>query len=171
LFVGRRDAYKNFWQVVESVKQFDNVMLTVVGPPLSAEERGRLDDEINGRYDVRSHVDDQTLVDLYHDAFALVYPSRYEGFGLPVVEAMACGCPVIALRASSIPEVAGEGAMLVDDSAPELLVATLEQLKDLDTREALVRRGLLQAAQFSWATAAAEYLALYVKVSASGARA
>ncbi|MGA2399443.1 MAG: glycosyltransferase family 1 protein [Steroidobacteraceae bacterium] len=171
LFVGRRDPYKNFWLVVEAVKQLGTLMLTIVGPPLSIDEQTRLDLEIRGRYSIRSHVDDVQLVNLYRNAFALAFPSRYEGFGFPVIEAMACGCPVVALNISSIPEVAGDAAILLDADAPELLVAALEDIRSVGAREALVRRGMAQAARFSWADAAAKYFALYAKLSSSGASA
>jgi mannosyltransferase len=161
LFVGRRDAYKNFWCVVAAVRRLKNLQLVIAGPPLSAGERARLDSELRGRYALRPHVDDADLVNLYRDAFALAYPSRYEGFGLPVLEAMACGCPVVAFRASSIPEVAGNGAILLDEVTPESLAAALQAIESEQSRAALVRRGLEQSGRFSWAHAAAHYAEVY----------
>jgi len=170
LFVGRRDPYKNFWLVVEAVKRLGTLILTIVGPPLSIDERLRLDSELPGRYGIRSHVDDAQLVSLYRNAFALAFPSRYEGFGFPVIEAMACGCPVVALNISSIPEVAGDAAILLDTAAAELLVEALEDIRSAGTRAALMQRGIARAARFSWADAAAKYFALYVELSSRAAR-
>jgi mannosyltransferase len=162
LFVGRRDEYKNFW-CVPRLSGALNLHLVIAG--LTAVERARLDSELPGRYDVRPHVDDADLVDLYRDAFALAYPSRYEGFGLPVLEAMACGCPVVAFRASSIPEVAGNGALLLDEVTPDSLVAALHSIESGQSRESLVRRGIEQSRRFSWAHAAAHYDEVYAAVS------
>jgi mannosyltransferase len=165
LFVGRRVKQKNFWSVVEGIKRLKNLKITIVGPPLTVEEQVRLDANLNGRYTIRPNVNDSELVDLYRGAFALVYPSQYEGFGLPVLEAMACGCPAVALRASSIPEVAGDGAILLDDATPESIERALESIQPMDVREALRRRGLSQAKRFSWTRAASQYSALYAAVS------
>jgi mannosyltransferase len=170
LFVGRRDPYKNFWCAVEAVRQLESMKLTVVGPSLSVNEQARLDAELEGRYTMRPHVDDAELVELYRNAFALAYPSRYEGFGLPVLEAMACGCPAVALRASSIPEVAGNGAVMLDEATPEALRRALEKIQRQDFRGHLVERGLRQAARFRWADAAAEYFAVYAAAHRSAAR-
>jgi mannosyltransferase len=165
LFVGRRDPYKNFWCVVEAVKRSSPLRLAIVGPPLSVDEQARLDTELGGQYDLRPNVNDAELIELYRNALALAYPSRYEGFGLPLLEAMACGCPAVALRASSIPEVAGEGAMLLDEATPSSILHALEKLRDDGPREALIQRGLAQAARFSWARAAARHCALYTAVN------
>jgi mannosyltransferase len=164
LFVGKRNYQKNFWCVVEAVKRLKDLRFIIVGPPLGADERGRLDADLGGRYTVRALADDAELIDLYRGAFALAYPSQYEGFGLPVLEAMACGCPAVALGASSIPEVAGDGAILLDEATPESMVSALEKIKNVEVREALINRGLAQAARFSWAHAALQYSALYAAV-------
>jgi len=165
LFVGRRDFYKNFWCVTEALKHCHDLRLAVIGPPFSAQERGRLDAAIPGRYALCTQVDDARLVELYRRAFALVYPSQYEGFGLPVLEAMACGCPVIALDTSSIPEVVGDGGILLTEAEPELISSALGRIRDESLRAALVDRGIAQAGRFSWTEAAAQYSAVYASAS------
>jgi len=108
------------------------------------------------------YVSEEDLVGLYNAAMALVYPSVYEGFGLPVVEAMACGRPVIAANTSSLPEVAGDAAILVDPFDISALHAAMLSVVT-DTRQAgeLAARGLARARQFCWPRTAAAALAAY----------
>jgi len=99
---------------------------------------------------------------LYSGAAAFVFPSLYEGFGLPVLEAMACGAPVACSDAASLPEVAGDAALTFDPADVQALAHTLHRLlTDRDLRADLRERGLRRAAQFSWAATAGQTLALY----------
>ena len=92
---------------------------------------------------------------LYRHAGALVFPSRYEGFGLPVVEAQALGCPVVAARSSSLPEVAGQGALFVDPDRPQDVPSMVRELiADPARRAEMVAAGSVNAARFTWATSA-----------------
>ena len=93
-------------------------------------------------------VSTEQLVSLYRQAACLVYPSLYEGFGLPPLEAMACGCPVAASNAGAIPEVCGDAAALFDPTDVESIVAAV--LETDSRREELPTRGLTRAAQFTW---------------------
>jgi glycosyltransferase involved in cell wall biosynthesis len=97
---------------------------------------------------------DDELQCAYTGAVALAYPSRYEGFGLPVVEAMACGCPVITCQNSSLPEVGGVAALYVGPDAIDEMHAALLVVQDAAQRAVLIERGLKQAQQFSWAAMA-----------------
>jgi glycosyltransferase involved in cell wall biosynthesis len=101
----------------------------------------------------------------YNAASVFVYPSLYEGFGLPVAEAMACGCPVLTARNSSLPEVAGDAAILVDGEDTMALTRSLVQLAaDAQLRADLRARGLIQSARFDWRTTAAQMLRIYESV-------
>jgi alpha-1,3-rhamnosyl/mannosyltransferase len=96
-------------------------------------------------------IDDAGLRSLYGAAAALVYPSRYEGFGLPVLEAMASGTPVIASRAASIPEVLGDAGILLDPDAPDLWADAICTVIADPARQARMRTaGIARASEFTW---------------------
>lgn len=106
---------------------------------------------------------------LYNGAEALLYPSLAEGFGLPVLEAMACGLPVVSADTSAIPEVAGDAALLVDPGDPEALAGALERvLGDGRLRRNLVEKGLRRARAFTWERTARETLAAYRRAGPPG---
>jgi glycosyltransferase involved in cell wall biosynthesis len=110
-------------------------------------------------------VTEAQLIDLYQHAVVFVFPSRYEGFGLPVLEAMACGCPVIASNTSSLPEVFGNAALSADPLDVKGFADHLEQvLIDPQCRQELRRKGLLRASMFSWEHTAGEMVKVYEKV-------
>jgi glycosyltransferase involved in cell wall biosynthesis len=113
--------------------------------------------------DVLGRVSDQALVDLYRRASALVFPSLYEGFGQPPLEAMASGCPVAAARAGALPEVCGDAARYFDPTSVEDLAAAV--LEVLSAPGEYVDRGLAQASRFSWDECARGHDAVYREVS------
>jgi glycosyltransferase involved in cell wall biosynthesis len=107
-------------------------------------------------------VADADLPALYSAARVLAYPSLYEGFGLPLLEAMACGTPVVTSTAPCLPEVAGGAALLVDPYDVAALARSLEQaVTDELLRADLIQKGMARAAQFRWADAARQLLKLY----------
>lgn len=112
------------------------------------------------------YVPDSEVLSLYAQADVFVFPSLYEGFGLPVLEAMASGCPVITSNVSSLPEVVGEAALLVDPYDVEALAqAMLTVLEDDELKKAMSRKGIAQAQKFSWEKAGDELLAVCCEVT------
>ncbi|MBK7259367.1 MAG: glycosyltransferase family 4 protein [Ignavibacteriae bacterium] len=112
-----------------------------------------------GAVEERGYVDEPTLAHLFQRARALVYPSKYEGFGLPPLEAMTAGCPVITTRETSLPEVCGEAAVYIDpDDTRSFAEALLSIETDAHLRERLRAAGFAQAATFTWEEAAATFL-------------
>lgn len=108
------------------------------------------------------YVSDEDLPALYRHAAAFVYPSLFEGFGLPPLEAMACGTPVVTSNTSSLPEVVGNAALLIDPyDEPALTRALLQIMNDQPLRARLREQGIIQARRFTWRTAAEQTLQLY----------
>ncbi|GAB6036723.1 hypothetical protein JCM15519_12820 [Fundidesulfovibrio butyratiphilus] len=124
---------------------------------------GRLDDlGLSGRVRLTGYVSDAELAWLYANAFAFVYPSLFEGFGLPVLEAMSLGAAVVTSQASSLPEVAGDAALLVDPADPAAIAAAMARLEDDATlRASLAGRGQLRSARFRWSATATAALHAY----------
>lgn len=112
------------------------------------------------------------LVEIYGAAAALVYPSFREGFGLPMLEAMACGCPVVASDRPALPEVAGDAALYASPDAPDEIAArVLEVLRHVAVRSRLVARGLERSARFTWERTADATVRVYAEVAGAQPRA
>ena len=124
--------------------------------------------KLETRIRVRSGVGTDELVALYNRAEALVFPSLYEGFGLPVLEAMACGCPVLCSNVTSLPEVAGDAALFFEPEDAEAISRAMRRVvADQGLRQSLAQRGLRQAARFSWRKMALETIRVYREIGSS----
>jgi glycosyltransferase involved in cell wall biosynthesis len=156
LFVGERSGRKGFYTLIQALKpvmqDFPDLQLICTGRLTDAEEDYLERRGMAGR--VRSLLaDDSTLVALYRNAFALLYPSLYEGFGLPVIEAMHYGCPVITTQNGALREVAGTAAIFVDPFNPQSIEAAVRSLLNgPEERQNRVALGFQQAAQFDVGT-------------------
>lgn len=173
LFVGSFEPRKNLVTLLEAfarVRREQDILLALVG------RRGWLYEPIFERLralDLEPHVrivegiSHAMLPPLYSAAQALAFPSLYEGFGLPPLEAMACGCPVVASDRAALPEIIGDAGLLVPaDDPAALALALLRVSSDPRLRSALIQRGLARARTFSWQRAARETLAVYREVAA-----
>jgi hypothetical protein len=151
LFVGSRNGYKNGKLLLEAFTRLPdkhNYLLLYVGGNPELEPSFRA---LAGDADVRVvPLNDAELRVAYSGALAFVYPSMYEGFGLPVLEAMGCGCPVITCQNSSLPEVAGGAALFVSPEDPEQLATALHQIQSPEVRQGLIGMGSRQALKFTW---------------------
>lgn len=168
LYVGNRGGYKNFATLLQAFAGWERAseyQLVCVGSPpeWTDDERETISEAGLGKtVTLVSDVDDETLHAFYTAAAAFVYPSKYEGFGLPPLEAMRCRTPVIVAEAASIPEVVGDAGLYFDPASSERLRERLERLATDDSlREQLVAAGAERAKQFTWQRTAAETLAVY----------
>jgi mannosyltransferase len=148
LYVGSRVAYKNFISLVKIISKLNNFKLIIVGPALSISEISFLNQYLGEKWESHVNVSLKSLNNIYSSSFALIYPSLYEGFGIPILESMRSGCPVIALRNSSIPEVSGSNAVLLE----ELTLISLQQaLNEIEgNREKYINQGYSNSINFSW---------------------
>ncbi len=159
LFVGTIQPRKNIARLIAAYRELpstENVALVLAGRKgwLSADIRTDAPGVI-----VTGYADDRDIAALYSGALALVFPSLYEGFGFPVIEAMRCGTPVLCSNTSSLPELAGNAALLVDPSDVNALRQGMERLlNEPELRAELVRRGYHQAEKFTWRAAAEQTL-------------
>lgn len=162
LFVGARDGYKNFYNAIVAAGAFRDMYMRIVGGgDLSLDEVQLLERELPGRYCFEGQVSDVRLKELYSSVTCLVYPSIYEGFGIPVLEAMAAGCPVIAVNVSSIPEISGGAAALIPDGSVESIKCGYEMLRDPIKLGRMSEDGIKNAERFSWEKTFLETLAVY----------
>ena len=173
LFAGNVKPHKNLERLIRAFARVrcqegnEDLRLVVIGDDVSRyASLRRTADEAGVRQEVRffGFVPHETLAALYRMATVFAFPSLYEGFGLPPLEAMACGTPVVTSRISSLPEVVGDGALLVDPyNEDDIAQGIARLLDDQDLRARLVERGLERAASYSWARSVRQIHAGYLK--------
>ncbi len=160
LTVGENRPHKNIQILINAFKRLQgdkdfDYKLFIVGPGFDAREEDGI------KY--FGVVPDEKLVELYNAAGIFVFPSLYEGFGLPIIEAMACGCPVIASNRSSVPEACGNAAIIIDPNEDELAKTIKELIKNKKLRNELRHRGLERAKSFGWDKTAEEWYGILTK--------
>ncbi|HEY9857846.1 MAG TPA: glycosyltransferase family 1 protein [Stenomitos sp.] len=173
LYVGTRAGYKNFPMLARAFAQVRSLRkeftLVCFGGGAFTPDEQDLFRSLGIEASVANYQGpDGMLANLYRYASAFVYPSLYEGFGFPPLEAMAYGCPVLVSRASSIPEVVGEAGLYFDPREADDLSHQLERLlADDSLRQTLAKRGTERERRFSWDRCAQETLAFYQRIAAS----
>lgn len=172
VFVGTVERRKNVANVLRALAQVScGTRLEIVGSPGNADGEARQLVEqlgLQSRVRFRGPLPTAEVAALYRGARALVYPSLMEGFGLPILEAMACGAPVLTSDRSSMAEVAGDAAMLADPEDVDALAGAMQRLaQDDDHRQILRKRGFMRAAGFSWERAARETLEVFAEALAA----
>ena len=161
VFIGKREPYKNFQLTLRGVAK-TGISLLIIGNPLSQQEIIEIEKIIpKEKYQCLGHITDKELNRLYNHAKALVYPSSYEGFGLPVLEAQRAGCPVIAYSASSIPEVIGKTPLLMRELTDTELITKLKLLDNKQLMDEVRETGLANSQAFSWEKTHQGYMELY----------
>lgn len=169
LFVGERNGYKNFYALLEAVATDGwppTLDIYVVGRRLADYERRLVDFmDIGSRVRDLGQVSDDELRRLYSNACCLVYPSRLEGFGLPLLEAQASRCPVVCSDIPVMHEVAGSAALYFDPRCGARLAAAVTDVCEPEVRRRLVDAGIQNVKRFSWERAAGEYAAIYAEAA------
>lgn len=169
LYVGTRALYKNFNGCIKAfsylVKKYDDIDLVCTGLPFSRKEMQMLDD-----YGVLNKVSligatEEQMALLYRDAEFFIYPSFYEGFGMPILEAMLYKCPVVLSNTSCFPEIAGNAGCYFDPYSVESILFAMEKiLTDTDYRCDIIKKGCNRVKSFSWKKSAEEHMKIYNKI-------
>ena len=171
LFVGKREAYKNFSLLAEAAaelmaKDRELFLVCAGGGPLTAAETAELQRLGLRERVVWTSVSDSVLAYLYSNALCFIFPSAYEGFGIPILEAFSCACPVVLSDASCFPEVAGDAALYFSSGNKESLAASLSRVVlERELRESLKDRGAARLREFSWGKCAAEVRKVYCELA------
>lgn len=159
LSVSNRKRHKNEFRVVEAFAKAGvgaDMRLVITGDPTTELADCIERNHVTSQVHFTGLVPEEKLPSLYRGAEALIFPSLYEGFGLPLLEAMACGTPVVTADTTALPEVAGGAALLVDPTSVEHIAEAMKRIvSDTFLRQQLREKGLARAAQFSWDSTAA----------------
>ena len=162
LYIGERGGYKNFRLALQALALLPDCRLDCVGGgPLRPEELAEFPPAVRDRVRHLGFVTDEQLNERYNQAACLVYPSSYEGFGIPPLEAMRAGCPVVCIECAAVLEI-GAGALTIAESAePDALARAIARTLEPAYRADIVARGLAVSARYSWREAHARTLEIY----------
>jgi glycosyltransferase involved in cell wall biosynthesis len=168
LYVGARNGYKNFSLLSDVyINHFSSVFDLVCfgGGKFTQDELRKIKNNNLFNKVIQINGSDRILASLYKNAFCFIYPSLYEGFGIPPLEAMVLGCPVIASNVSSIPEVVEDAGILFDPHSEESLTSSTESLLNDNLRSRLIQNGFEQEKKFNWDKTALKTLKVYESIS------
>lgn len=170
LYLGDRSPYKNFELLVRAFADWPHrheVALVAIGPKFVAAEQSLLHElGLADRVYSYQNIDDEALCRFYNQAQAFVYPSLYEGFGIPLLEAMACGCPLVASAIPTTRDVAGDIPFYFEPTDAAGLQAALSAVLASAGRAERIRAGIERAGTFSWDATASQFLAIYRELEA-----
>ena len=159
LCVSNRKRHKNEYRIVDAFAKarLDPQVHLVFTGERTFDLKNRIEScQLSSRLYFMGVVPESELPSIYRGAEALIFPSLYEGFGFPILEAMACGTPVVTANVTAMPEVAGDAALLVDPTSVEQIALAMEQIvSDTELRQRLRQKGLRRATEFSWSSTAA----------------
>jgi glycosyltransferase involved in cell wall biosynthesis len=170
LFVGSRGGYKNFERFIKSISSILNkdknlCVICAGGGKFNFKELEIFSGLNIANQITQYNLDDATLANLYQNAQLFVFPSLYEGFGIPILESFACQCPLLCSNTSSLPEIAGDGAYYFDPYSEESMRhSIIKVLEDKYLQDKLRQKGTVRLKQFSWKKAAIETRKIYKSV-------
>ncbi len=172
LFVGKRDEYKNFTFLIKTIAEYlkgnTDISLIAAGGGNATEMELKIisDSGLNQSINIIPFVTDAQLSELYQNAIALIFPSDYEGFGIPILEAFEAGCPLILNNASCFPEIAGEAALYFQKNDPNTLISAMYKARDdHEGISKLVQAGKERIKLFTWDITAKKTLDVYKAVN------
>lgn len=162
LFVGERGGYKNFSLLLAALSFMPDLELHCLGGgPLLDHEIANCSPSVRARVRHLGFVTDEALNKAYNQAVCLVYPSRYEGFGIPVVEAMKAGCPVVSLNCKAVIETGGHALEILPDDDPMALALAVERVREPAYRAQRISAGLERATMYDWVLCHDQTIAVY----------
>jgi len=165
LFVGGRSGYKNFNLAVDALSLSKHLVLNIVGSELNDKEINYLTLRLgSNRFKLHKYLNNNELNSLYNNSLCLLYLSEYEGFGIPIIESMAAGCPVIVINTSSIPEVAGNAGIYVLNDSKSVFQKIIELKDNPKLREEYQNLGFVNVKRFSWKDSAKKVEDFYEEV-------
>jgi len=165
LYIGNLKPHKNVESLVEAMKSVDNIKLIINGNP-NVSLKGIINQyNLKEKIQFIGYVDEEDLPVIYNLAIVFVFPSFYEGFGLPPLEAMACGCPVIVSNTSSLPEVVDNAAIQIDPYNKNGFIQSLNDvIKSLSIRNHLIEAGIVNVEKFKWIETVRKTILIYKKL-------